>query len=168
MREILYNKQEGKMNEEVASRMSEEIQDMNGLECVNEEGVAEKDNRNNRGMGDQMGLEEKGVKEAGSEEQKMMEDLVRKLEVLCGEMAVVKGYIVALQLPMIDRCNTWVDGRTVQKVLHINSSTLKAMRENGTMPYSQLGKHLYYNVEDLDGLLRKHYVKGSKTGGGYE
>lgn len=166
MRKILYNKQEGKMNEEVASRMKDEMRgemkddvrgDMKGVKQGEVKGDVQKE------KGD--GVQDVDGQACGSARQKGMEELVRKLEELCGEMAVVKGYMVALQMPLMDRCNTWVDGRTVQKLLHINGHTLKEMRENGTMPYSQLGKHIFYNVEDMDGLLRNHYVMGVKAGG---
>jgi hypothetical protein len=101
----------------------------------------------------------------GSMDGKCMEDVVNQLEQLCEDMTVVKAYIVALQKPLLDRCNTWIDGRMVAKILRINAQMLKTLREQGTIPYSRIGGKFYYQVEDLEEMLRKNYSRGKGLGG---
>ena len=45
--------------------------------------------------------------------------------------------------------------REVRKLLRISPGSLQNLRNNGTLPYSQIGKIIYYHPEDLDKLQIK-------------
>ena len=53
----------------------------------------------------------------------------------------------------------WLDIADVCQLLHISKRTLQSYRDNGTLPYSQIGGKIYFKASDIDFHLNKHYVK---------
>lgn len=66
------------------------------------------------------------------------EDFTRQVKHLCG-----------------DNRNTekWLDNSEVCGLLQISQRTLQSYRDDGTLPYSQIGRKCYYKTSDVEQLL---------------
>jgi len=53
----------------------------------------------------------------------------------------------------------WLDIADVCMLLHISKRTLQSYRDNGILPYSQIGGKIYFKASDIDAHLNKHYIK---------
>lgn len=53
----------------------------------------------------------------------------------------------------------WIDGEKVKEILKIGTRKLQAHRDNGTLPYSQIGGKIYFKTSDVEDLLNSHYNK---------
>jgi len=53
----------------------------------------------------------------------------------------------------------WLDNQQVCKLLHISKRTLQYYRDNGTLPYSQIGHKCYYKSTDVEALIRQSTIK---------
>lgn len=56
----------------------------------------------------------------------------------------------------------WLDIADVCQVLHISKRTLQSYRDNGTLPFSQIGGKIYFKAADIEEHLNKHYNKAFK------
>ena len=52
----------------------------------------------------------------------------------------------------------WMDRQDVMQALHISPRTLCTLRENGTLPFSRLGKKFYYKRADIQKILQDNYT----------
>ena len=52
----------------------------------------------------------------------------------------------------------WLDGQMVMQALHISPRTLQTLRTNGTLPFSKIGRKLYYNRSDILRILQDNYT----------
>ncbi|MDL2296902.1 helix-turn-helix domain-containing protein [Bacteroidales bacterium OttesenSCG-928-B11] len=53
----------------------------------------------------------------------------------------------------------WIDGQKVMQLLHISKRTLQTFRNNGTIPYSHIGKrNFYYRHDDILKILSDNYT----------
>lgn len=59
-----------------------------------------------------------------------------------------------------DRSLEWVTNKEFCEILNIASRTAQNYRDNGKMPFSQIGSKIYYKKSDIDKFLERHYVKG--------
>lgn len=48
---------------------------------------------------------------------------------------------------------TWLDNQDVCLMLNISPRTLQTLRDNGTLPYSQICHKTYYKPEDVERIL---------------
>jgi len=55
------------------------------------------------------------------------------------------------------RIEDWFDNQDVMQILHISTRTLQKLRSNGTLPYSRIGKKIYYHRQDIIKILFTHY-----------
>jgi len=51
----------------------------------------------------------------------------------------------------------WFDNQDVMQILHISTRTLQNLRSNGALPYSKIGKKIYYHRQDIIKILSTHY-----------
>ena len=49
----------------------------------------------------------------------------------------------------------WLDNQEVCLLLNISKRTLQTYRDNGTLPYSQIGHKMYYKSEDVERVLNQ-------------
>jgi hypothetical protein len=49
----------------------------------------------------------------------------------------------------------WLTNKDVCGLLQISSRTLQSYRDNGTLPYSQIGRKCYYKVSDVEELINQ-------------
>jgi len=52
----------------------------------------------------------------------------------------------------------WLDNQEVCQILNISKRTLQTYRDNGTLPFSQIGHKMYYRPKDVEQLInsQKH------------
>jgi len=63
--------------------------------------------------------------------------------------------------------NKWLSSDEVCHLLMISKRTLQSYRDQGTLPFSQVGRKIYYKASDIDEYLEAHYIKSryQKEGG---
>ena len=49
----------------------------------------------------------------------------------------------------------WISNTEVCELLKISHRTLQSYRDNGTLPYSQIGRKCYYKALDVEQLLNQ-------------
>ena len=49
----------------------------------------------------------------------------------------------------------WLDNQEVCQLLNISKRTLQTYRDNGILPYSQIGHKMYYRPEDVERVLNQ-------------
>lgn len=59
--------------------------------------------------------------------------------------------------PNIDLENL-LDGQDIMQMLHVSPRTLQTLRSNGTIPYTRIGRKIYYLREDIQRVLRNNYI----------
>lgn len=59
----------------------------------------------------------------------------------------------------------WLDNQDVSMVLHLSKRTLQTLRDNGTLPYSQIKNKVYYKVSDINAMLESSYYRNIKSRG---
>ena len=66
------------------------------------------------------------------------EDFIRQIKNLCGDNQ--------------DK-EKWLENNDVCSFLQISPRTLQSYRDNGILPYSQIGRKCYYRVSDIENLI---------------
>lgn len=52
----------------------------------------------------------------------------------------------------------WLDNEEVCKILKVTKRTLQNYRDNFILPYSQIGRKVYYKESAVQALLEKNYI----------
>ncbi len=52
----------------------------------------------------------------------------------------------------------WLKSPEVKELLGISSGTLQNLRINGTLPYTKVGGVLYYDYEEIMGVMEKNRI----------
>lgn len=53
----------------------------------------------------------------------------------------------------------WLNNGQVCGMLNISLRTLQSYRDNGTLPYSQIGHKCYYKQSDIENLIEQSQIK---------
>ncbi len=53
----------------------------------------------------------------------------------------------------------WLDNQEVCQLLRISKRTLQTYRDNGILPFSQIGHKMFYRSKDVQQVLEKYIVK---------
>ena len=53
--------------------------------------------------------------------------------------------------------DTWLDMQDTCHLLKISKRTLQTYRDNGTLPFSQVGGKIYFKASDIEKHLENHY-----------
>jgi hypothetical protein len=53
----------------------------------------------------------------------------------------------------------WIGKEKVMSILKISERKLQTLRDNGSMPFSQIDGKIYYKTSDVAELLNNHYNK---------
>ena len=53
----------------------------------------------------------------------------------------------------------WLDNKEVAKLLRVTPRTLQNYRDQGILPFSQVGSKIYYRASDIQKHLDDHYIK---------
>lgn len=67
------------------------------------------------------------------------------------------GTVMDRNKPNIDLENL-LDGQDIMQMLHVSPRTLQTLRSNGTIPYTRIGRKIYYLREDIKRILRDNYI----------
>lgn len=57
----------------------------------------------------------------------------------------------------------WLDIQETCLLLKVSKRTLQSYRDNGTLPFSQIGSKIYYKATDIDKHLEKNYRNNDGT-----
>ena len=55
----------------------------------------------------------------------------------------------------------WLTSDEVCRLLGISKRTLQNYRDNKLIPFSQIGRKIYYKAEDINNYLERHYIKAA-------
>lgn len=69
----------------------------------------------------------------------------------------VGGTVMDRNKPNID-LEHLLDGQDIMQMLHVSPRTLQTLRSNGTIPYTRIGRKIYYLREDIEKILRDNYI----------
>jgi hypothetical protein len=79
--------------------------------------------------------------------QQAFENFTHQVKELCGK----------------DRNNEqWLNNSEVCGLLQISLRTLQSYRDNGILPYSQIGHKSYYRVLDIEQFINKQQIKNER------
>jgi len=53
----------------------------------------------------------------------------------------------------------WLKSSDVRKLLKLSPGTLQNLRINGTLPFTKVGGIIFYNADDIQGVLEKNKAK---------
>lgn len=56
----------------------------------------------------------------------------------------------------------WLDNQEFIQLLKISKRTAQHYRDTGLISFSQVGSKIYYRMNDVEELLKKHYNKAFK------
>lgn len=56
----------------------------------------------------------------------------------------------------------WLDNQEFIQLLKISKRTAQHYRDTGMISFSQVGSKIYYRMNDIEELLKKHYNKAFK------
>jgi hypothetical protein len=56
----------------------------------------------------------------------------------------------------------WMDNEAVCKLLTVSQRTLQSYRDNGTIPFSQIGHKCYYRSADIEQFINEQQIKIQK------
>lgn len=71
------------------------------------------------------------------------EDFTRQVKILCGDN---------------QNKENWLGNEDVCGLLQISKRTLQSYRDNGILPYSQIGRKCYYRVSDIENLIGQSQI----------
>ena len=54
------------------------------------------------------------------------------------------------------RLNQWYDNQDVCLILRISPRTLQTLRDNGSLPYTQINRKTYYKPEDVQNVIKNN------------
>lgn len=57
----------------------------------------------------------------------------------------------------------WLDNKEFMDLLKISKRTAQHYRDNGLISFAQVGSKIYYKLNDIEELLKKHYNKSFAT-----
>ena len=62
-------------------------------------------------------------------------------------------------IPAKPLTENWLDIEEACILLKISKRTLQSYRDNGILPFSQVGGKIYFRASDIEAHLRRHYIK---------
>lgn len=85
-------------------------------------------------------------------ESKAFQDLIMKLDAMHSQ-------ITSKEKEPKDK---WLDNQEFLLLLKISKRTAQHYRDSGLISFSQVGAKIYYRLEDIENLLKRHYNKAFK------
>jgi hypothetical protein len=81
------------------------------------------------------------------------------------EMMMTRFEILANKVQMLCRkfgdkkLNEWYDNQDVCLILRISPRTLQTLRDNGTLPCTQINRKIYYKPQDVQNVIKSNLQK---------
>jgi excisionase family DNA binding protein len=60
--------------------------------------------------------------------------------------------------------NLWLNTKDVAKLIGVTTRTIQNYRDQGMLPFSQIGRVIRYRASDIQDFLMQYYVQPSKYG----
>lgn len=60
----------------------------------------------------------------------------------------------------------WLDTKEVAKLIGVTTRTIQNYRDQGMLPFSQIGRVIRYRASDIQAFLMEYYVQPSNWEGG--
>jgi hypothetical protein len=79
------------------------------------------------------------------------------LETVIAEIGALKSMLQTRHVKSYS--DDWVSGKEVMEMLGISSKTLQNYRDRRVIPFSKIGKKIYYNKKEIDKLLNNKQIK---------
>jgi hypothetical protein len=57
------------------------------------------------------------------------------------------------------KLSEWYDNQDVCLILRISPRTLQTLRNNGTLPYTQINRKIYYKPQDVQNVIKNNILK---------
>lgn len=87
-----------------------------------------------------------------------MNEIIQMLLRLSKDLEFIKAFIQTLNASRTEEFKgTWLDGQDVMQLLHISKRCLQSLRNTNTLPFSRINGKIYYNIDDIEGLLQSNY-----------
>ncbi|GHV14791.1 DNA-binding protein [Bacteroidia bacterium] len=80
-------------------------------------------------------------------DEKTFNELLFRLEMFVGKVTALCEQLGKKEL------KKWYDNQDVCRILNISPRTLQTLRTNGTLPYTQINRKIFYRPEDVDALI---------------
>jgi hypothetical protein len=80
-------------------------------------------------------------------DEKGFEELLFRLEMFVGKVEMLCEQLKTNEL------KKWYDNQDVCLKLNISLRTLQTMRSNGTLPYTQINRKMFYRPQDVEKLI---------------
>ena len=78
---------------------------------------------------------------------------------------ILKGVRAIVHDQPATKNKKWLKSREVLKLLGVCPVTLQKLRDNGTIPFSQLGRDCYYDPDDINREIEKRKGLGRNRSG---
>ena len=82
---------------------------------------------------------------------------------------LIKELLLGIKILVCDQPHPppkkWMKTYEVRKLLGVCSATLQALRDDGTIPYSRLGRNFYYDPDDVQRELERRKTIGRNRSG---
>ena len=89
-----------------------------------------------------------------------MQEIINLVSVIKNDIAKLQADIKKLTKTHAQHLSEeWIQREKVMQILNIKERKLQTMRDNGTLPYSQIDGKIYYRTSDVENLLTRHYNK---------
>lgn len=79
-------------------------------------------------------------------ESNLLDSIILQLQLLADEAESMSG-------EKDSKLNVWLDNQDVCNILSISKRTLQSYRDNGTIPYTQIERKMFYKPEDVEKVL---------------
>jgi len=80
-------------------------------------------------------------------DEKAYNELIFRIEMFAGKVKLLCEQFSEKRL------KEWFDNQDVCLMLNISPRTLQTLRTNGTLPYTQVNRKIFYKQEDVEGLI---------------
>ncbi len=84
----------------------------------------------------------------------MKVDLITKEDLADFKMQLI-GELKTLLAPQSTVQKKWLRSAEVRKMLNVSPGTLQNLRINGTLPFTKVGSISYYELTDIEKMMKK-------------
>ncbi|WP_319589263.1 helix-turn-helix domain-containing protein [uncultured Draconibacterium sp.] len=87
-----------------------------------------------------------------------MQEVLNLVKVIKTDIANLSKKVEEMSKTHAQQLNEeWIQRDQVMRILKISERKLQSMRDNGTLPFSQIDGKIYYRTSDVEKLLNSNY-----------
>ena len=88
-----------------------------------------------------------------------MQEVLNLVKVIKTDIANLSKKVEEMSKTHAQQLNEeWIQRDQVMRILKISERKLQSMRDNGTLPFSQIDGKIYYRTSDVEKLLNNNYT----------